>query len=184
MKKLITGILAVLLVACFAVMALGSSQSDSGSEKKTEESSGTSDSGSDSSGSGTDSADNVYNLGDTLDAGGLKITFEKSEKWVSDNEFIQPKDGNIYIRAYFSIKNESGQDKSVGSVEFDCYADGEACESSYLGDDELTSLTTLSDGRSTKGYVYFEVPEAAKDIEIEYETSWWTSKKAIFKVEL
>ena len=33
------------------------------------------------------------------------------------------------------------------------------------------------------GYMYFEVPKDAEKIEVEYETDYWTSNKAIFVVE-
>lgn len=49
---------------------------------------------------------------------------------------------------------------------------------------ECEKCGTLSSGRKTEGYIYFTVPTNAEEIEIEYETSFWTDKKAIFVVEL
>lgn len=125
----------------------------------------------------------VYTAGETLDAKGLKVTMQKAEKWTSNNQFITPEDNNMFIRVYFVIENQSGADKLIGSFDFDCYADGAQMDNSWYGDQQL-SFDTISDGRRIEGYIYYEVPENAKEIEIEYETSWWTSKKAIFKVEL
>lgn len=188
--KIICLILAILL---FAFMAVASSNDDD-DDKDFSIHSGSSKSSSKSDEKESDDADNddeessennkLY-VGDTLDVKGLKITYEKAEKYTSDNEFIQPEKGNMYIRMFFSIKNDSGKDKTIGSFDFECYADGEACNKEYLtGDEVLDSVTTLSDGRSTKGYVYFEVPKTAKVIEVEYETSWLKSSKAIFVYEL
>lgn len=130
------------------------------------------------------SNNNVYNVGDTLDANGFKITFVKAEKWESDNQFITPENGKIFIRAYFTAENTSSTDRGIGSSDFECYADGSKMSQSYYGDEELDVYTSISSGRKTEGYIYFEVTQNAQDIEIEYETSWWTGKKAIFKVQL
>ncbi len=52
----------------------------------------------------------------------------------------------------------------------------------YTGDDIL-SFGSLSSGRKISGYVYYEVPVNATSIEVEYETSFWTNKKAYFIVQ-
>jgi len=132
----------------------------------------------------TSSRQTVYRVGDVVDANGLKITYKKAEKWESDNQFIHPADGNMFIRVFFSIQNTSSSDKTIGSFDFDCYADDVKMEDCYYGDDALTSISTISSGRSAEGYIYFEVPQKAKNIDVEYETSWWTNQKALFKVEL
>ena len=123
-----------------------------------------------------------YNIGDTLDANGLKITLNEISDWNSDNMFIQPKDGYKYIRAYFIMKNTNKTDRLLGSYDFSCYADDAKMESSYYGDDTL-SFGNISSGKNIQGYVYFEVPKNAQKIEIEYETNWWTDGKAYFKVK-
>jgi hypothetical protein len=45
--------------------------------------------------------------------------------------------------------------------------------------DEYLSAT-ISSGRKAKGKVYYEVPKDAKDIELEYESSWLSSSKIVF----
>ena len=79
------------------------------------------------------------------------------------------------------MKNNGSTDFYISSFEFNCYADDAAAEEYYVADDIISA--TLSGGRSTSGYVYFEVPKDAEYIEVEYETNFWTSKKAIFVVE-
>jgi len=184
MKKLISVLLAVVLVAVFGVFALGSSSTD---DKTSVETSAPTETSSDSTEAPESTSEangkTVVNVGDTLDANGLKITFDSSEKWTSNNQFIQPEEGKMYVRAHITIKNESGADKFTGGFDFDCYADGVKCDSSIYGDDTLTSAT-ISDGRSIKGYVYYEVPKDAKEIELEYEVSFWSGKKAIFKMAI
>ena len=97
--------------------------------------------------------------------------------------FLQPEDGYMYIRLKISANNTSSSDRYISSFEFECYADGKKESSTIVGDDILEG-GNLSSGRNTDGYIYFSVPADAKEIEVEYETSFWTNKKAIFAVEL
>lgn len=192
MKKVLYGIATFALIAVFLFMALGSSSNtdESSSDSKSsaqssQQSAQSSQQSEQSSEKSSNEENNVYKAGDTLDADGLKITMQKAENYTSNNEFMQPNNGNKFIRAYFVIENQSNTDKTVGASDFNCYADGTSCENKFFSEkEELTVIDTISKGRNAKGYVYYEVPANAKDIEIEYETSWWTSKKAIFKVEL
>lgn len=126
---------------------------------------------------------NVYKVGDVLDADGVKITMDSAEEWTSDNEFIEPEKGNKFIRVFFTIKNERGKDQYISCTDFDCYADDVACDMSFYGDNQL-STKTLSNGKTTKGYIYYEVPKDSEKITIEYETNWWTDEKVTFEVEL
>ncbi len=125
---------------------------------------------------------NVYKVGETLETGKVKITFQSAEDYTSDNMFIEPDEGNKYIRAYFVVENTGNTDTLVSSYDFDCYADDSAADTPLLTDKMLSS-TTLSPGRKAEGYVYYEVPQNAQKIEIEYETSYWTQKKAVFVVK-
>lgn len=185
MKKVLYGLASFVLVTAFVFMALGSSsKSNESSSSESKSSAQSSLQSAQSSAQSSKEESNEYNAGETLDADGLKITMQKAENYTSDNQFIQPNNGNKFIRAYFVIDNQSNIDKTVGSSEFDCYADGTACESKYFDKEALTAFDTISKGRNTKGYVYYEVPANAKNIEIEFEPSWWSSKKAIFKVTL
>ena len=100
----------------------------------------------------------------------------------SDNMFVSPKDGYKFIRAYFIMKNTNKTDRYLGSFDFTCYADDSKMEKSYYGEDTL-NFGNVSSGRNIQGYIYFEVPKNAQKIEIEYETNWWTDKKAYFKIK-
>ena len=129
----------------------------------------------------TTAPDPFYHVGDVIDANGLKITYVKAEKHKESNKYLQPEDGYMYIKLYLSAENTSSSDCYISSFEFDCYADGKKQEAYYTSDEALEG-GTLSSGRKDEGYIYFTVP--AKDIEVEYETSFWSDKKAILKVEL
>lgn len=178
MKKVVSIFLTGILIFAFAIFALGSGSSEKVSvEKNTAEQSA-------SEPVQSDSNQRVeIHKGETLNANGLKITYDSAEEWVSNNQFIQPGDGKHYIRLHFTAENEANADRFISVFEFDCYADGEKCQALYAGDEEISS-NSISSGRKVSGYVYFEVPVNASEIEVEYETSFWTDKKAFFIVEL
>lgn len=124
----------------------------------------------------------VFHVGDILHDGNLNIVYVASGEYRESNEFLQPKDGYKYIFIKLAFENTSDtSDAAISSFSFEAYADGYACDSYYGGEDDLSA--TLSAGRSSTGYVYFQVPVDAKDIEIEYETNWITEKKITFVYE-
>lgn len=126
------------------------------------------------------SADSFY-VGDIVDTGNLKITFLSAEEYISDNQFLQPKAGNTYYRVGFEFENISKNDQYVSSWSFECYADGYSAEQTYFDDEMLDA--TLSSGKKTKGYVFFEVPKDAQSVILEYETNYWTENKIEFVVK-
>ncbi len=175
MKKSLSLVFTIVLLLTFAFLALGSGEDDkttvttnSGNQETTTTTT-------------TENTRKEVKVGETLNVNELKITYDSAEKWNSGNQFIKPGDGKQFIRLHLSVANDTGSDQYVGG--FECYADGEKCEASYYGDDTLV-LEKVSSGRKVSGYVYFEVPVKAKEIEVEYETSLWTDKKAIFIVQL
>lgn len=131
----------------------------------------------------SDSDTVVCNIGDTLNANGLKITLQSVEDWESDNMFVNPEDNYKFIRTYFIMENTNSSDYNMGGWDFECYADNSKMDMSIYGDNQIDLYSTISSGRKLEGYIYFEVPVNASRIEIEYETNWWTDKKAIFKIK-
>lgn len=131
----------------------------------------------------TSAADEKVKPGSTLNANGVKITYKSVEVWKGYDEFTKPKDGNKVIRAYLEFENTNNYDCYVSSYDFQCYADGSVADDYYYADDYLSG-NTLSSGRKTSGYLYYEVPSDAKEIELEYEADFWSDKKIIFEVNV
>ncbi len=125
---------------------------------------------------------NVFHVGDVIDTGKATVTLKSVDDYTSDNEFMQPKDGEKIIGAYFIIENTGDSDLITSSYDFKCYADNSVVKESFYGDNILSS-DSISPGRKNEGYIWFEIPENAEKIEIEYEMSWWTQDKAIFIVK-
>lgn len=129
-----------------------------------------------------EAVDNVFNVGDIVETKDLKITYYSAEEYVSDNQFIQPNEGNMYYRMEFEFENISDTDQTISSMlSWNCYADGYVVNESYIGDDVFDA--TISPGKKSRGAIYYEVPVDAKEIELEYETDFWSEKKIIFVVK-
>lgn len=123
----------------------------------------------------------IVHVGEKLTAGGLEITFVSVNDYESENQFIQPKAGNKYIRLLFECKNVGESDQFINEYDFKCYADDAACDTIYLLDESLSG--TISAGRTTTGSVFFEIPENAEHVEVEYALGFLTNEKAIFLVK-
>ncbi len=123
-----------------------------------------------------------YQVGDTLQSGDLNIVYISSGEYLSGNEFLQPAEGNMFIFLEFAFQNTSStSDASISIYNFEGYADGYSAKMQYFGEDTLSA--TLSAGRSTSGFLYFEVPETAQNIEIEYTANLFTEEKLKFAYE-
>lgn len=174
MKKFspVFGIIAVILI--FSLFAIGS-----GSDKA----SVSSDSASDNSQTTTQKADEPVKVkvGETLTTNTLKITY-KSSADDKGAQYFPAASGNKIIKLTFEIENISSTDQIVSVYDFKCYSDDVASSAYYYGDNGL-STTTLSSGRKATGNVYFEVPQNANSIDVEYETNYWSGNKAIFVVK-
>ena len=174
MKKFspVFGIIAVILI--FSLFAIGS-----GSDKA----SVSSDSASDNSKTTTQKAEEPVKVkvGETLTTNTLKITY-KSSADDKGAQYFPAASGNKIIKLTFEIENISSTDQIVSVYDFKCYSDDVASSAYYYVDNGL-STTTLSSGRKATGNVYFEVPQNANSIDVEYETNYWSGNKAIFVVK-
>lgn len=127
--------------------------------------------------------DNSFSVGEVVETSDFRISFLSVEEYVSDNQFIQPKEGYAYYKMEFEFENISDSDKSVSSmIGWNCYADSYKADQTWIGDDNGLDAS-LSAGKKTKGAVFFEIPKDAQSVELEYETNFWTEDKLIFVVK-
>ena len=115
-----------------------------------------------------------YHVGDIINDGDLQIVYVASGEYQESNEFMQPQEGNKFIFIKLAFENKGSSDQSISSFNFECYADGYNVEEHYTEND---LSATLSPGRTTDGILVYEVPTDAKNIEIEYETNFFTEDK-------
>ena len=182
----------IVIVVLVIIAAVGGSSDDDDkkvkkvgeAEKTTQSDDGNSsndknDSKEDGSEAATEPVNEFY-AGDIVETDNLRITFVSAQDYVSDNELIQPADGNKFVQAEFEFENISDSDVNVSSYDFDCYADGYDMQMSYTEGESLDA--TLSPGKKTKGSVVFEVPTDAAEILLQYETNYWTEDKIDFYI--
>lgn len=181
-------IIAVVVVIVIAAIAGGG---DSDKPKKTgevtTETAKADDAGTEASAEDADekeepAAESVFHVGDVVETKTLRISFLSAAEYTTNNEFMQPKEGNVYYRMEFEFENIGDLDESISSlVSWNCYADGYAMNSVFIGDDDFSA--TISPGKKATGAIYYEVPADAKEITLEYETNAFTGEKAEFIVK-
>lgn len=127
---------------------------------------------------------NTFYDGDIFEGDDITISHMGCGEYASDNMFIEPSEGNKFVYIDLSIHNISDSDISVGSADFTCYADDTEMSSAIVAaGDEMEIISTLSPDRYLKGKIYFEVPKGTQEIEVEYETSFWTQEKIFFVID-
>ena len=126
----------------------------------------------------TAQSEGVFLPGDIIEADKFKIAYLGCDYFTSDNMFLQPDEGNVYIYLEFEFENISSGDRNVNSLYLNCYADGKPCNSTSLRDDDLSA--TLSAGRKAKGTVAFQVPQDATTIEVEFVDNLFSNDAIIF----
>ena len=174
MKKILSILLAIIVLATFAFFAVGSSDDSSASVSQGE---GVTD--------GNATSENkplTVKVGDVLTTEMLKITYADCGTYTDYNEYMGPQAGNKIVYLKLEAENIGTTDTYLSMYEFACYADDVAMDE-YIYGDNLFSTDVISSGRKMSGYMYFEVPKDAEVIEVEYETDYWSDNKAIFVVE-
>lgn len=176
-------ILIVVIILIIGIASMGGDD-DSSSAKKTgttndttsSETTETSDDSEDSSSDGEIS--NVFYVGDIVETDEVKISYISSGEVESENEFIEPDKGNVFYQFEFEFENIGDSDYAISSLmSFNCYADSYQAEQAFF-DTDIDG--TISPGKKLKGTMTFEVPEDAENIEMEYETNYWTEDKIVF----
>ena len=117
--------------------------------------------------------DKSYNIGETVVFNDISIKYIGSDKYISDNQFISPKEGNEFYRVEFEFENIGNSDFTISSmVNWNCYADGYLVNQTWINaDDDLSG--TLSAGKKMKGSLYFEIPIESNSVILEYKNNVW-----------
>lgn len=124
-----------------------------------------------------------YNVSEIFESENIAVKYvSKNENFTNYSKYADVKSGYKIIQLSFEFENVGTSDQFVSDSDFYCYADGYNCEKFWSVEDS-GFYATLSAGKKTKGNVYFEVPQDAKEIIVEFEADSWTSTKAIFVVK-
>ena len=84
------------------------------------------------------------------------------------------------IKANFEFENTGEYNEYVSYSDFECFADKFECEEFYSVEDAFFHLS-LEPGETGVGTVYFEVPEDAEKIQIEFSLILYDNNKVIFE---
>ena len=169
----------IIAIVLIIFIAIGSS----GSSETTVETPGTDSSASqsDTSAPTTTNPTNEIKVGSTVSNKNVKITFKSCNvDFKNYSRYADLKSGYKVVQAIFDFENIASTDIVLEG--FDCYADGAKCESFlYVDDYSNPVLTSISAGRKlTDVTVYYEVPNDAANVELEYEADFWSNEKFIF----
>ena len=122
-------------------------------------------------------------VGETFKDDEIAIKFVAvDENFKGYSEYAQIETGYKIIRAEFEFENIGTSSQYISSYDFECYADGNNCDSFWSVEDSSFS-TTLSSGKKEKGAVYFEVPENSESISLEYNVDTWNDEIVEFIVK-
>ncbi|MBU5672593.1 DUF4352 domain-containing protein [Paenibacillus brevis] len=119
--------------------------------------------------------DNVITAaGQTIQTKNFKITVEQFEKVESDNEFLQPEEGNEFLSIGLLIENISEKDYIVSSaVMFSAYQDGfsinEDLSVHVLKGGDTTLNGDLAAGKKMKGNLTYQVPSDWEELEVQVD---------------
>lgn len=134
----------------------------------------------------TNVSEDIITVGSTFEVKDLYITINDADFDFTDYEdtynFYEPNKGMKYIMVSFTFENQNKSDKYVSIYDFDCYADGTACEQAYLPDDSDFINTNISTGRNVSFRTYYEVPITAEKLELEYSVNMFSDKKVIIEL--
>ena len=175
-KWIIIAIIAVIIIA-----AMGSSGGSEDKEPTIEAIGGSSDV---QNGETAKPSTDSIKPGTSVTNDGITIIYKSCDTdFKNYSKYADVKDGYKIIQAVFDFENNSDSDMVLDS--FYCYADGVKCESFYSVDDYSSpTLESVSAGKKfLDARVYFEVPENAEKIELEYEYDFWNESKYVFIVE-
>ena len=168
------GVVLLVLGVFIVIVSFGSSMSKDKNPEKVGEV------GTELSETGTQTIDNTFNVGDVVETDNFRITYESAGEYTNSNELLQPKDGYVYWEFKFKFENISNTDQTVSTMmDWECYTDNSKADQTWIVDDNGLD-GKLSAGREAEGAVYFEVPEDAENIELEYDINFWQSDKIIF----
>lgn len=115
----------------------------------------------------------TYKVGDTAFAKSYTLAIEDLKVIVSDNQFIGPEDGNIFVEIPLTLENTSTSDLAVSSILcFAAYVDDYSVTEDLVARTctKLTSMDgTVGAGKKMKGSLCYQVPADWKEIQIDVD---------------
>jgi hypothetical protein len=121
----------------------------------------------------------IYAAGEKARVGDFNVTVNSSRTSTGTNEFLMPKQGQVYLLVDVTVENMATQAQSVSSMLFcklqdsDAYAYG----AGLAGGEGKGSIDgTLAAGRAIRGEVGFEIPATSKGLQLVFTPLSFISK--------
>ena len=112
-----------------------------------------------------------------------KITMiESNMNFTQYSQYSKPASGKKYVMVKFEVENINSKNDElyVSTFNFNGYADGVAVKTAYVGNDKYDDFSaTLTSGKKTNGYIFYEVPTDTKEFVVEYNASFWSDGTVI-----
>lgn len=134
----------------------------------------------------TEEKKDFYSVGEVVSLKDIETTLVNVTEYNStDNEFVKPEDGKIFVLCEFEIANNSKDDINVSSaMSFEAYCDGYSINQSITGlmaDKSKSQLDgVVAAGKKMNGVIAYEIPVEYKEVEIKFQPSFW-GKKITYK---
>ena len=122
-------------------------------------------------------------VGESATINDIKVTLKSVDNDFDDyDDYASIEDGYKVIKADFEFENLKDYTTYVYDSDFRCYADQFLCDDFIYVEDSYFS-GAIDSGRKAAASVYYEVPEDADTIEIEFQPSTWYTSKVIFTID-
>lgn len=144
------------------------------------------DSGSvDSSSADKKSEQTVFKPGDTIEFDKKKVIVAVPErKWDSGNQFIQPENGNEFVKVQVTIENNSDSEAMYNSFDWklqDSKGVIKDVDGSIFTIDGALDSGQLAPKGTVSGFLVFQVPADDVGLTLRYSPSFWSEKKVEVK---
>ncbi|NLG47034.1 DUF4352 domain-containing protein [Gordonia sp. (in: high G+C Gram-positive bacteria)] len=160
-------------IAAVAVLALGATIA-SGEEDKAEKV------GAD----GSSQEQSEFNVGDTVKLGDWQVkVYGVEDPYVSSNEFMAPSPGNRHVVVDAEVTNGSDKPQVVSSVM--CFELRDDTNRSYdiaITDGGKSLDGEIAAGAARRGNLAYEVPEAAKNLQLQFKCDLLGSGSAMINL--
>lgn len=112
----------------------------------------------------------TFKIGETFENKHLKVTItDVNTDWKDYSEYFEPSEGKKIIQIAITAENVGKDSEDISSLYFNCYADDVLVDEYIWSEDSYDFGGTISKGKKTTGYIYYEVPVNSKKYVLEYE---------------
>ena len=129
----------------------------------------------------TSETSEIVGIGETVSIDNINITLLSMDYNFADYySYAYVEDDCRVIKANFEFENTGEYNEYVSYSDFECFADKFECDEFYSVEDAFFHLS-LDPGETGVGTVYFEVPEDAEKIQIEFSLILYDDNKVVFE---